>query len=86
VKQVNFLSGVVGLTTKDPARRAIELEVPDIGRLRVIHPILGRIADIAAKALDIDSLCEIGSPAVSVDETRSRSRCPISPELRHLVT
>lgn len=39
VKQVDFLSGVVGLTTKDLARRAIELEVPDIGRLRVIHPV-----------------------------------------------
>jgi hypothetical protein len=39
VKQVDFLSGVIGLTTKDLARRAIELEVPDIGRLRVIHPI-----------------------------------------------
>ena len=39
VKQVDFLSGVVGLTTKDLARRAIELEVPEIGRLRVIHPI-----------------------------------------------
>jgi hypothetical protein len=39
VKQVDFLSGVVGLTTKDLARRAIELEIPDIGRLRVIHPI-----------------------------------------------
>ena len=39
VKQVDFLSGVVGLTTKDLARRAIELEVPDIGQLRVIHPL-----------------------------------------------
>src|SRR3984885_7729446 len=39
VKQVDFLSGVVGLTTKDLARRAIELEVPNIGHLRVIHPI-----------------------------------------------
>ena len=39
VKQVDFLSGVVGLTTKDLARRAVEMEVPDIGRLRVIHPI-----------------------------------------------
>jgi len=39
VKQVDFLSGVVGLTTKDLARRAVELEVPTIGRLRVIHPI-----------------------------------------------
>src|SRR5258708_8595376 len=39
VKQVDFLSGVVGLTTKDLARRAIDMEVPDIGRLRVIHPV-----------------------------------------------
>jgi hypothetical protein len=39
VKQVDFLSGVIGLTTKDLARRAVEMEVPDIGRLRVIHPI-----------------------------------------------
>jgi hypothetical protein len=39
VKQVDFLSGVVGLTTKDLIRRAIELDVPQIGRLRVIHPI-----------------------------------------------
>src|SRR6202453_192607 len=39
VKQVDFLSGVVGLTTKDLARRAIELELPEIGHLRVIHPI-----------------------------------------------
>jgi hypothetical protein len=39
VKQVDFLSGVIGLTTKDLARRAIELQLPDIGRLRVIHPL-----------------------------------------------
>lgn len=39
VKQVDFLSGVAGLTTKDLARRAIDMEVPDIGHLRVIHPI-----------------------------------------------
>src|ERR1700675_1055900 len=39
VKQVDFLSGVVGLTTKDLARRAIEMEVPNIGHLRVIHPV-----------------------------------------------
>jgi len=39
VKQVDFLSGVAGLTTKDLARRAIEMEVPDIGHLRVIHPL-----------------------------------------------
>jgi len=39
VKQVDFLSGVAGLTTKDLARRAVELDIPDIGRLRVIHPI-----------------------------------------------
>lgn len=39
VKQVDFLSGVAGLTTKDLVRRAIEMEIPDIGHLRVIHPI-----------------------------------------------
>jgi hypothetical protein len=39
VKQVDFLSGVVGLTTKDLVRRAIELQMPDNGHLRVIHPI-----------------------------------------------
>jgi hypothetical protein len=39
VKQVDFLSGVAGLTTKDLVRRAVELEVPGIGHLRVIHPI-----------------------------------------------
>jgi hypothetical protein len=39
VKQVDFLSGVVGLTTKDLARRAVEIDVPEIGQLRVIHPI-----------------------------------------------
>ena len=39
IKQVDFLSGVVGLTTKDLARRAVEMDIPDIGRLRVIHPV-----------------------------------------------
>jgi hypothetical protein len=39
VKQVDFLSGVAGLTTKDLVRRAIDMEMPDIGHLRVIHPI-----------------------------------------------
>lgn len=39
VKQVDFLSGVAGLTTKDLVRRAIEMEVPEIGHLRVIHPL-----------------------------------------------
>ncbi len=39
VKQVDFLSGVAGLTTKDLVRRAVEMEVPGIGHLRVIHPI-----------------------------------------------
>jgi hypothetical protein len=39
IKQVGFLSGVVGLTTKDLQRRAVEMDVPDIGRLRVLHPI-----------------------------------------------
>jgi hypothetical protein len=39
VKQVDFLSGVAGLNTKDLARRAIEMDIPDIGHLRVIHPL-----------------------------------------------
>jgi len=39
IKQVDFLSGVVGLTTKDVERRAVELDVPDIGRIRVMHPL-----------------------------------------------
>ncbi len=39
VKQVDFLSGVAGLTTKDLERRAALVEVPDVGRLRVMHPI-----------------------------------------------
>lgn len=39
VKEVDFLSGVAGLTTKDIARRAVEMEVPGVGRLRVMHPI-----------------------------------------------
>jgi hypothetical protein len=39
VKQVDFLSGVAGLTTKDIARHAMEMEVPEIGLLRVMHPV-----------------------------------------------
>jgi hypothetical protein len=39
VKQVDFLSGVVGLTTKDLIRRAVEMEIPGVGLLRVMHPV-----------------------------------------------
>lgn len=39
VKQVDFLSGVVGLTTKDLVRRAVDMQIPGIGHLRVMHPI-----------------------------------------------
>jgi hypothetical protein len=39
VKQVDFLSGVMGLTTKDVVRRALELDIPDLGRVRVMHPV-----------------------------------------------
>lgn len=39
VKQVDFLSGVAGLDTRDLKRRAVEVDIPEIGRLRVIHPI-----------------------------------------------
>lgn len=39
VKQVDFLASVAGLATKNVVRRALEMEVPQIGRLRVMHPI-----------------------------------------------
>lgn len=39
VKQVDFLASVAGLATRDVVRRALEMEVPKIGRLRVMHPI-----------------------------------------------
>jgi hypothetical protein len=39
VKQADFLSGVAGLTTRDVVRRAIEIEVPRLGRIRVMHPV-----------------------------------------------
>lgn len=39
VKQVDFLSGVAGLTTKDIVRRAVEMDLPGVGLLRVMHPI-----------------------------------------------
>jgi hypothetical protein len=39
VKQVDFVSGVVGLTTKDVVRRALELDAAEIGRVRVMHPV-----------------------------------------------
>lgn len=39
IKQVDFLSGVVGLTTKDVRRRAQSLDVDGIGRIVVMHPV-----------------------------------------------
>jgi hypothetical protein len=39
IKQVDFLSGVVGLTTKDVRRRAQSLEVGGIGQVVVMHPL-----------------------------------------------
>ncbi len=39
IKQVDFLSGVVGLTTKDVRRRARTLEVEGVGLVAVMHPI-----------------------------------------------
>jgi hypothetical protein len=41
VKQIDFLSGVVGLTTKDLLRRSVEMDVPGIGTLRVIPRCAG---------------------------------------------
>jgi hypothetical protein len=39
IKQVDFLSGVAGLNTPDLERRAMDVDIPEIGRVRVIHPI-----------------------------------------------
>ncbi len=39
VKQVDFLSGVIGLNTKDVARRAVRLALSSVGELRVMHPV-----------------------------------------------
>lgn len=39
IKQVDFLASVAGLATKDVLRRAIEMDVPGIGVVRVMHPI-----------------------------------------------
>jgi len=39
VKQVDFLFAVAGLTTTDVVHRAIDMKVPDVGALRVMHPI-----------------------------------------------
>ncbi len=39
IKQVDFLSGVVGLTTQDLRRRALKLEVEGIGLVSVLHPV-----------------------------------------------
>lgn len=39
VKQVDFLESVAGLVTHDVVRRALLMEIPEVGRLRVMHPI-----------------------------------------------
>lgn len=39
VKQIDLLASVAGLATEAVVRRALEMEVPQIGRLRVMHPI-----------------------------------------------
>jgi hypothetical protein len=39
IKQVDFLSGVVGLTTKDVRRRAAQFEVEGVGLVTVMHPV-----------------------------------------------
>ena len=39
VKQVDLLASVAGLATESVVRRALEMEVPEIGRLRVMNPI-----------------------------------------------
>jgi len=39
IKQIDLLASVAGLATENVVRRALEMEVPEIGRLRVMHPI-----------------------------------------------
>ena len=49
IKQVDFLSGVVGLNTIDVRRRAICLEVSGIGSVTLMHPVdvlASRIANL----------------------------------------
>lgn len=80
VKQVDFLSGVVGLTTKDLVRRAVELEVPGAGILRVIHPI--DVLD--SRVQNLHALAEKRTPMgiaqakLAIDVTRACIRREIS--------
>jgi hypothetical protein len=73
VKQIDFLSGVAGLTTKDLARRAIELDVPRVGHLRVIHPI--DVLDSRIQNLDLIATkrtkAGIAQASLSVDVARA---------------
>jgi hypothetical protein len=39
IKQVDFLASVAGLATKDVTRRALEMQVPRVGALRIMHPV-----------------------------------------------
>ena len=48
---VDFLASVAGLATVDVVRRAVEMEVPQIGRLRVMHPI--DVLDSRVQNLDL---------------------------------
>ncbi|MGH8216980.1 MAG: hypothetical protein ACREUT_00205 [Steroidobacteraceae bacterium] len=80
IKQVAFLSGVVGLTTKDLARRAIELAVPSVGRVRVIHPVDvldSRIQNLHALA-EKRTAAGIAQAALAVDVVRSFIRMQIA--------
>jgi hypothetical protein len=79
VKQVDFLSGVVGLSTKDVVRRAAELDVPQIGRIRVMHPI--DVLD--SRIANLDLLPEKRTPAgvaqasLAVEVTRAFLRVEV---------
>ncbi len=39
IKQVDFLSGIVGLTTKDVRRRAAQFDLDGVGLVTVMHPV-----------------------------------------------
>ena len=72
IKQVDFLSGVVGLTTKDVVRRAMELEVPKLGLVRVMHPV--DVLDSRIQNLDLlpekRNAAGIAQARLAVDITR----------------
>lgn len=59
VKQVDFLSSVIGLTTIDLRRRAIRLDIEGIGPVAVMHPV----DVLASRIANLQSLSSKRTPA-----------------------